>query len=79
MGDVLRVHATWDPEAKVWVAESDDVIGLITEAATPDALIEKLGEIIPVLLEENDHADGLPEIPYSVMWETTQIARLNRH
>jgi hypothetical protein len=26
------VTATWDDEAKVWVVESDDVPGLVTEA-----------------------------------------------
>ncbi|MGH9394255.1 MAG: DUF1902 domain-containing protein, partial [Terriglobales bacterium] len=26
----IRVRATWDPEARVWVAESDDVPGLVT-------------------------------------------------
>ena len=30
----ITVNAEWDPEAKVWVATSDDVPGLITEANT---------------------------------------------
>ncbi len=32
----LLVTAFWDDEAKVWVAESDEVPGLITEAETVD-------------------------------------------
>ena len=47
------VHAVWDHEARVWVASSDDVPGLATEAETTEGLIEKLGTIIPELLELN--------------------------
>ncbi len=44
----IVVKAIWDEEAKVWVAESDDVPGLITEAETADELLKKL----PVLIQE---------------------------
>lgn len=44
------VTAEWDEEARVWVAESDDVPGLITEAATSDELIRKLEKLVPELL-----------------------------
>jgi predicted RNase H-like HicB family nuclease len=47
------VNAFWDNEAQVWVAESDDVPGLITEAATLEKLVEKLRILIPELLLEN--------------------------
>lgn len=49
----IIVAATWDPEAKVWVAESEDVPGLVTEAASPEVLLEKLKKLIPELLEIN--------------------------
>ena len=49
----ITVNAEWDSEAKVWVATSDDVPGLITEAETVEALAEKLSVIIPELLEAN--------------------------
>ena len=49
----VSVSASWDDEAKVWVAESDDVQGLVTEADTLDALLAKLRVLIPELLEEN--------------------------
>ena len=48
------VRATWDEEAKVWVAESDDILGLATEAESIDALLAKLRVMIPELLEAND-------------------------
>ena len=69
-----KVRAFWDAEAEVFVAESDDVPGLVTEASTLEALVEKLKIIIPELLEEN--AALLPAssqarrpIPFLVMAE----------
>jgi len=32
----VTVSANWDGDAKVWVATSDDVPGLVTEAAGRD-------------------------------------------
>jgi predicted RNase H-like HicB family nuclease len=48
-----EIHAFWDEEASVWVAESEDVKGLVTEADTFEELREKLQRIIPELLEAN--------------------------
>lgn len=64
----IQVRAFWDAEAKVWVAESDDVPGLVTEAPSVDGLIEKLKVLIPELLAEN----GLPaagDIPFRLVSE----------
>ena len=47
------VRATWDDDAKVWVVESDDIPGLVTEAATEAQLIEKLKIMVPELLTLN--------------------------
>ena len=49
----ITVHAEWDGEANVWVATSDDVPGLITEASSVEILTEKLAVLIPELLEAN--------------------------
>ena len=49
----IVVHARWDDEAGVWVAESDEVPGLITEAETLELLAAKLEGLIPELLELN--------------------------
>ena len=49
-----RVEAFWDEEAKVWVATSDDVPGLATEADNLDILTAKLRVIIPELMIAND-------------------------
>lgn len=47
------VRAEWDAEANVWVATSDDVPGLVTEAETLEALDSKLKAMVPELLEAN--------------------------
>jgi len=63
---VLAIRATWDDDAKVRVAESDDVPGLVIEAASLDALMAKLRDLIPELLELNESA--LPrEIPFELL------------
>jgi Domain of unknown function (DUF1902) len=47
------VRAFWDSEAHVWVATSDDVLGLVTESKNIAALLKKLRTLIPELLELN--------------------------
>ncbi|HEY6138857.1 MAG TPA: DUF1902 domain-containing protein [Thermoanaerobaculia bacterium] len=48
-----HVEADWDTKAGVWVATSDDVPGLATEAETNETLTERLRTMIPELLEAN--------------------------
>jgi predicted RNase H-like HicB family nuclease len=50
---VYSVKAEWDDEASVWVASSEDVPGLVTEAPTLEALVEKLRVMVPEMLELN--------------------------
>lgn len=52
----ITVRAMWDPEAGVFVATSDDVPGLVAEAADLPGLHEKLAVLIPELLELNGPA-----------------------
>jgi len=51
--NALVVQAERGDEARVWVVESEDVPGLVTEAATRDELKTKLLILIPELLELN--------------------------
>ncbi len=53
MRRVYNVQARWDGEGGVWVAESEDVPGLVAEAESPNALAGKLRVLIPELLEVN--------------------------
>ena len=50
----LTVQAVWDADAKVWVATSENVPGLATEADTIEALTTKLRNMIPELLILNN-------------------------
>ena len=50
------MRAEWDEEAQAWVATSDDVPGLVTEADTMEALLAKLRVLIPELLDANGQA-----------------------
>lgn len=50
---VYQVNAFWDEDAAVWVATSEDVPGLATEAETMEALSHKLREMVPELLFSN--------------------------
>lgn len=51
-----HVNAFWDTEAEVWVATSEDVPGLVTEAETMEMLTDKLPAMIADLMKpsEND-------------------------
>lgn len=70
----LIVHATWDDEAKVWVATSKDITGLVTEADSMDALVKKLQAIIPELLDANGYPDSDGEVLFQINSELTAIA-----
>jgi hypothetical protein len=61
----LVIEVLWDDEAEVWVAESDNVPGLITEADSRVHLIEKLTTLIPELIELN-HVPSDPHKPIDV-------------
>lgn len=49
------VMAQWDGEAGVWVATSEDIPGLVTEAASLDELLRRVVAVAPELLEDNAH------------------------
>lgn len=49
----LVIKLSWDPDACVWIAESDDVPGLVMESGSFDALIERLRFAVPELLALN--------------------------
>jgi predicted RNase H-like HicB family nuclease len=74
----ITVNAEWDAEAKVWVATSDDVPGLVTEAETVEALAEKLSIMIPELLEANGvrGSNAIREVPISLIAHRAQLISL---
>ena len=61
------ITADWDDEAHVWVATSDDVPGLATEATTFESLLDKLRTMVPELLELNGALPESRDVPYRVV------------
>ncbi len=50
---ICQFEAFWDSETQVWVATSENVPGLVTEASTIEILTDKLRLMIPELLVLN--------------------------
>lgn len=66
---IITVIAQWDPDAGVWVATSQDVPGLVTEAETLEVLEAKLKVMVPELLEANNVriSPEIRELPLSII------------
>jgi hypothetical protein len=56
------VKAAWDPEAEVWVSESD-IPGLVIEAETLGEFETLMMQLAPEMLSENENIHGA-SIPY---------------
>lgn len=76
-GNRIEVQAFWDSEAQVWVATSEDVPGLVTEAETTEKLLDKLKTLVPELLEANGLLGQmeLKDIPVHLLSQRTEIIR----
>lgn len=70
------VRAEWDSDACVWVASSDDVPGLITEADTIEALDAKLQTIVPELLGLNGCLPSGDSIQFEIFARRFTVANL---
>jgi predicted RNase H-like HicB family nuclease len=71
---LIVVRATWDPEASVWVATSDDLPGLVAEADTFEALTTRVPGIITDLLEANGVTSDWPDVPVHIVAERSTRA-----
>ncbi len=54
MENEYQVKIEYDNEAGVWIATSDNVIGLILESESLDKLMEKVLNAVPELVELNN-------------------------
>ena len=54
MRNRFDIQVTWDAQAKMWVADSDDIPGLAAEGPDDTSLWEKLEGLIPELLVLNN-------------------------
>jgi predicted RNase H-like HicB family nuclease len=73
-----KISAFWDAEAEVWVATSEDVPGLVTEASTIEVLTEKLRVMIPELLVLNNivPADYLGSISFELISHRQELIQV---
>lgn len=53
------LHASYDPEARVWYTMDCDVPGLVTEGETLERLRDRAAAVMPELLVDN--AQFIPE------------------
>lgn len=60
---LIIVKAAYDPDARVWYVESSDLHGVNAEAATLEALADKLPGVVADLLE--DRGEG--EVPIELI------------
>ena len=73
MPKIFFIRAEWDEEASVWVATSDDVPGLVSEADTIEQLSAKLEVLIPELLDANGYPDG-QDVPFELLARKISVA-----
>lgn len=55
------INLTWDNDADVWIATSDDIPGLVLESGSFDALLERLRFAVPELIAQNNTTYRPPE------------------
>lgn len=48
------INLTWDEDAGVWIATSDDIPGLVLESGSFDALLERIRFAAPELIALNN-------------------------
>ena len=55
---VYNIKISWDPEAVVWIATSEDIPGLVLECEALDALIERVNLAAPEIIKINRLPDA---------------------
>jgi hypothetical protein len=74
---MIVVKAAFDPEAQVWFVESSDVAGLNLEAASLEALRDKLPGALLDLLEETGDDRRVLDLPIELIAHaSTRLSRV---
>ncbi len=66
------INFTWDAEANVWIATSDDIPGLVLESGSFDALLERTRFAVPELLSLN----SMEKQPLSLAFRSERHERM---
>ena len=72
------VQAKYDSEASVWVATSEDIPGLVTEADTMENLMKKLDCVIPDILEASGELEDASNVPFELVARASAIAHYRK-
>ncbi|MBV8912311.1 MAG: DUF1902 domain-containing protein [Acetobacteraceae bacterium] len=67
MSETKHVRANFDPETRVWWAESDDIPGLVSEAPTLDALMDRVLAVAGELLQANGSLPGEVSLEFAAL------------
>jgi Domain of unknown function (DUF1902) len=71
---MIVVKATWDADARVWTAVSDDVPGLVAESPSLEAMRPKVLGMIEELIVLNNLNFGKGQVPvHFVAYSTERI------
>jgi hypothetical protein len=70
----ILIRAEYDEEARVWVAQSDE-IPLVTEAVTFEILCQKLPSLIQDVLGENGDARAGKDVPFELITHSHSAPR----
>lgn len=70
----IVVRAIFDPEARVWLTQSDDIFGLRIEAATFEELFGRIPGAIQDLLECAGETDAL--VPFELVAHASSSVQL---
>lgn len=66
------VSLTWDNDADVWIATSEDIPGLVLESGSFDALLERVRFAVPELLSLNPPQSA----PLSIVFQSERRERI---
>lgn len=58
------INVTWDSDAAVYIATSENVPGLVLESGSFDALIEKVRIAVPELLKLNNSKADIIDLTF---------------
>ena len=75
--DLYIVKVTWDADARVYWATSDDIPGLVAEAESFEALVEIVLDLAPELLELNCGIPSGTDLPLHIMAERLERVRID--
>lgn len=66
------VNLTWDADALVWVATSEDIPGLVLESGSFDAIVERIRIAAPEMLKLN----GTTQNAMNLTFKSTRQERI---